>query len=74
MKLAVVRLHLSMNLVIDNGDVLNLAGLGLLHELRVRDFRVFSIPPDFWKTCHRRTRQAKMNTQKIIVLTVEFTK
>ena len=31
------------------------------------------MPPDFWKTCHNSTRQAKINTQKMIVLTVEFT-
>src|ERR1700734_2720384 len=35
-----------------------------------------SLPPPvlFWKTCHRTTRHAKMKTQKMIVLTVEFTK
>src|SRR5580698_7691877 len=35
-----------------------------------------SFPPPvlFWKTCHRTTRHAKMKTQKMIVLTVEFTK
>src|ERR1700684_1383274 len=32
------------------------------------------MPVLFWTICHRRTRQARMKTQKIIVLTVEFTK
>src|SRR5579862_4311981 len=31
-------------------------------------------PALFWKSCHKTTRQAKIKTQKMIVLTVEFTK
>src|SRR5271156_5743051 len=32
------------------------------------------MPVLFWTICQSKTRQARMNTQKIIVLTVEFTK
>src|ERR1700683_1177395 len=36
--------------------------------------RSLLMPVLFWTICQRRTRQARMNTQKMIVLTVEFTK